>query len=196
MKFAVLLLSYLLGSIPVGYIVCKLGKGINIMEHGSGNIGFTNVLRVAGPLYGAVVLLGDTGKGMLAAYLGLKYGIQWGILGGIAAMLGHSFSIFLKLRGGKLVATGLGVLIILAPKVALTALVVWLITLAFTRYVSLSSILAGISVPIAMLAYQEPLPMVVFGAFAAGFVVIRHKSNIRKLMAGQEYKIGQKVDPK
>lgn len=195
MKFVALFIGYLLGSVPVGYILCKYGKGINIMEHGSGNIGFTNVLRIAGPLYGALVLFGDVGKGMLATYLGLQYGVLWGIFAGIAAMLGHSFSVFLKFRGGKLVATGLGVLVMLVPKVALSALITWLIVLALTRYVSLSSILAGASVPIYMLVFKEATPLIIFGVFAALFVVIRHQSNIKKLINGQEFKIGQKVDP-
>ncbi len=192
MKYAVLLAAYLLGSIPFGYVVCKIGKGINIMEHGSGNIGFTNVLRVAGPAYGAVVLLCDIGKGMLAAYLTLRYGTSWGIAGGVAAMLGHSYSIFLGFKGGKLVATGLGVLIMTAPKVALLAAVVWLVVVGLSRYVSLASMCAGISVPIGMYIFYPSTPLLIFGFFAAVFVIFRHKSNIKRLAAGQENKIGVK----
>lgn len=192
MNFLAVFAGYLLGSIPFGYLVSKYWKGINILEHGSGNIGFTNVLRTVGWGPAAVVLVCDIGKGAIAAWLGLQIGSYFGIFCGMAAMLGHSFSVFLKFRGGKLVATSLGVLLILTPKTAGVALVIWLITLAVTRYVSLSSILAGVGVIPAMFYFNESNPMKIFLGAAVTFVVFRHRSNIGRLLNGTEYKIGQK----
>ncbi|MFZ5639728.1 MAG: glycerol-3-phosphate 1-O-acyltransferase PlsY [Bacillota bacterium] len=197
MRFLAVLISYLLGAIPVGYITCKYWKGLDILRHGSGNIGFTNVLRTAGKGPAAVVLVGDIGKGALAAYLG-KYisGENWGIICGVAAMLGHSYSVFLKFKGGKLISTGAGVLFVLAPEIGGIAAATWLLMLAVTRYVSMASITAGIIVPVSMVILRKSAPMIVFGLAAAVFVIYRHRDNIRRLLAGQEYKIGQKAAPK
>lgn len=195
MKYLIILAGYLLGSIPFGYLVCKYWKGINITEYGSGNIGFTNVLRTVGLKPALVVLLGDVGKGALAAWLGIHYyGEVYGILTGMAAMLGHSFSVFLKFKGGKLVATGLGVLIVLTPYVALVAAIVWLTTLYISKYVSLASILAGISVLIAMFVLSEPTAIRLFLTAAVIFLIYRHRTNVTRLLNGTEHKIGQKTD--
>lgn len=194
MRYLIILIGYLLGSIPFGFIVSKYIKGINITQHGSGNIGFTNVLRTVGLGPAIIVLIGDIGKGAVAAWLGAHYiGEGLGILCGVAAMLGHSFSIFLKFKGGKLVATSLGVLIVLAPQVALIGALVWVVTLLITRYVSLSSILAGISVLPSMFVFNETAEMKVFLAVAVVFLIYRHKSNVSRLLNGTEYKIGQKT---
>jgi len=194
MNYLALLAGYLLGSIPSGYLVSKYWKGINILEHGSGNIGFTNVLRTVGWPPALMVLVGDIGKGALAAWLGLITGGQsFGIFCGIAALLGHSFSVFLRFKGGKMVAAGLGVLIVLSPKTALVAAVIWLGTLFITRYVSLASILAAIGLFPAMFVFDESLGMKVFLAAAGLFVIYRHRVNISRLIKGQEYKIGQKL---
>lgn len=196
MRFMTLLVSYLLGAIPVGYITCKYWKGLNILQHGSGNIGFTNVLRTAGKGPGAVVLLGDIGKGALAAYLGRYFGGEnWGILCGTAAMLGHSYSVFIRFKGGKLISTGAGVLFVLAPEIGGIAAATWLSVLALTRYVSVASISAGVIMPLSMIILHKRLPMIIFGLTASLFVIYRHRENIKRLAAGQEYKIGQKAGP-
>ncbi|PKM80083.1 MAG: acyl-phosphate glycerol 3-phosphate acyltransferase [Firmicutes bacterium HGW-Firmicutes-14] len=193
MKYLAIAAGYLLGSVPFGFLVSKYMKGINILEHGSGNIGFTNVLRTLGWKPAALVLAGDVGKGALAAWLGLKTGGEFfGILSGMAALMGHSFSIFLRFRGGKLVAAGFGVLLVLATETALTALAVWLAVVALTRYVSLASILAGLSVPAAVFFFRESMAVRVFGIVAAAFVIYRHRSNIERLAKGKEPKIGNK----
>ncbi|HWI54583.1 MAG TPA: glycerol-3-phosphate 1-O-acyltransferase PlsY, partial [Desulfobacteria bacterium] len=184
MNILAVIIAYLLGSIPFGYIVSKFWKGINILEHGSGNIGFTNVLRTIGWPPAAVVLAGDIGKGAVAAWMGLLISAPFGIFCGIAAMLGHSYSIFLKFRGGKMVATSLGVLLVLTPKTAFVAIIVWLITLGLTRYVSLASILAGIGVIPAMFYFKEPDTLKVFLAVAAAFIIFRHRANIGRLLNG------------
>ena len=197
MNFLAVITGYILGSIPFGYLVCKYWKEINILEYGSGNIGFTNVLRSAGWPPAALVLIGDVSKGALAAYLGIKTGgVNFGIFCGLAAMVGHSFSIFLKFRGGKLVATGLGVLLVLAPEAAAVAVVTWFLALALTRYVSLSSILASISLLPSMFMFRESNSIKIFFVLVAGFIIYRHKSNIQKLLNGTEFKIGQKADRK
>lgn len=197
MKYFALFAGYILGSIPFGYLVSKYWKGINILEHGSGNIGFTNVLRIVGWPPALMVLVGDIGKGALAAWIGFKTGGEsFGILCGIAALLGHSFSVFLRLKGGKMVATGLGVLIVLTPKVALVAAVIWLSTIFITRYVSLASILAAIGLFPSMFVFDQSTGMKVFLAAAGFFVIYRHRANIDKLLKGQEYKIGQKAKRK
>lgn len=197
MKYFAVIAGYLLGSIPFGYLVSKYWKGINILEHGSGNIGFTNVLRTLGWPPATAVLIGDVGKGALAAWVGVSAGGEvFGIFCGMAAMLGHSFSVFLKFRGGKLVATALGALLVLAPQVTVVAVLVWLLTLAVTRYVSMSSILAAVSVIPSMFVFRETTEMKVFLSLAAAFLIFRHRSNIRKLLKGTEYKLGQKVERK
>lgn len=197
MQYFALLAGYILGSIPFGYLVSKYWKGINILEHGSGNIGFTNVLRTVGWPPALVVLVGDIGKGALAAWFGLHIGGQtFGILCGLAALLGHSFSVFLKFKGGKMVATGLGILIVLTPKVAIVVALIWLSTLFISRYVSLASILAAAGLFPTMFVFDETAGMKVFLAAAGLFVIYRHRVNIEKLIKGQEYKIGQKAGRK
>lgn len=197
MRYFAVIVGYLMGSVPFGYLVSKYWKGINILEYGSGNIGFTNVLRTVGWKPAAVVIVGDIGKGALAAWIGLRTGGELtGIFSAVAALLGHSFSLFLKFRGGKMVATGFGVLLVLAPKVAVTAVAVWLTVLALIRYVSLASILAAVSLLPAMYIFRVSTAMKVFLGAAALFIIYRHRSNFKKLINGQEYKIGQKAERK
>lgn len=170
---------------------------MNILRHGSGNIGFTNVLRIAGKGPASLVLVGDIGKGMLAAYLGLRFGGEFlGLLCGIAALVGHSYSVFIGFKGGKLISTGAGVLFVLAPEIGVIAAATWLTVLALSRYVSLASIAAGVMVPVSMIILQKSLPMTVFGLIAGIFAIFRHRENIKRLAAGKEYKIGQKAEPK
>ncbi len=197
MKYLAVITGYLLGSIPFGYMVCRYWKRINILEYGSGNIGFTNVLRTVGWPVAVVVLIGDVSKGALAALLGIKAGGETiGIFSGMAAMLGHSYSVFLRFRGGKLVATGLGVLLLVAPKVAAVAAVIWLLTVVLTRYVSLASILAAASLLPSMFWFGESANIKIFLSFAAALVIYRHRVNIKRLLNRTEYKIGQKAGRK
>ena len=193
MSYFAIIVAYMLGSIPFGYLVSKYWKGINILECGSGNIGFTNVLRIIGWPPAALVLVGDVGKGALAAWVGVQAGGEvLSIFCAMAALVGHSFSIFIKFKGGKLVATGFGVLLILTPKVAIAAAVTWLVTLAVSRYVSLASIMAALGLFVFMFVFGVSNQIKVFLAVAALFVVYKHRVNISRLMKGQEYKIGQK----
>jgi len=190
----VIIPAYLLGSISFGIIVSKLIKKIDIRDYGSGNIGFTNVLRVVGKGPAALVLLGDALKGSMGVLLGYYLGgasYGYAVIGGIMAMLGHTYPLYFKFKGGKGVATGLGVIITLAPDVTLIALLIFLITVFISRYVSLGSLLAAISVPICMYLLNKAVPIFLFGTFGALFVIYNHQANIVRLYQGKENKIGK-----
>ena len=192
--------SYLLGSIPFGLLVGKM-RGIDIRDFGSGNIGASNVLRTLGPVLGALVLLLDIGKGLAAIEIGKAFGLGgWVVaLVGLTSVLGHTFSLFLKFQGGKAVATSLGVVIGLDPLIAAAGFGLWVVLVAVTRYISLSSIIAAVSVPTAMFAWSArdvPLAYRVFATVAAFTIVVRHIPNIRRLLSGTETKIGQRVQTK
>lgn len=187
------LLGYLLGSIPFGYLVVYKWMQIDIRKHGSGNIGFTNVFRIAGLLPGLLVLIGDLGKGIIAVLIGKWLGGELAsVLCGLTSIFGHNWSLFLNFTGGRGVATGAGVFFALAPKVLIITSLIWVGIIALTRYVSLASILGAASVPILMLLFRESAILTLFGLIAAIFVIYRHRPNINRLLAGTEYKFGNK----
>ncbi len=195
-----LLLSYLVGSVPFGFITGRL-LGVDVRRHGSGNIGATNVLRVVGPAAAVPVLLLDASKGIAAVYLGraLAPGLDpaWaGTLAGMAAIAGHNWSVFLGFKGGKGVATSAGVAMVLIPWSVVVGLIVFLATILITRYVSLGSLLAAAATAVYVLAVAAPLPFKVFGVAGAVFITVRHRSNIKRLLAGQEARLGQRAGPK
>ena len=190
------LVSYLIGSIPVGYIFGKAWKGIDIRQHGSGNLGATNVLRVLGPGPGAVVLALDILKGLVAITLvgdalGLIARIDR-ILLAVAAVAGHNWTVFLRFKGGKGIATSLGVLIGLTIKIAsirpvlLITVLVWIGFFLVTRIVSLASLAAAAALPLCMLLIPQPLEILALGIVFCVFVWGRHKANIQRLLQGQE----------
>jgi acyl phosphate:glycerol-3-phosphate acyltransferase len=208
----VLLVAYLLGSIPTGYITVKLLKGIDIRELGSGSTGATNVLRALGKGPGALVLLVDSLKGVLAILLvyslfqldmsqsiipttvNVQTWQPWMvILAGLGAILGHSKSIFLGFSGGKSVATSLGILLAMNWQIGLATLGVFAIVVGISRIVSLSSISGAIAVPIFMTLLHQPLAYILFGVAGGLYVIARHKSNIERILAGTEPKLGQKL---
>lgn len=202
-----LVVGYLLGSLPFGYLVAR-AKGVNIFEVGSKNPGATNVRRVLGSGPGNLVLLLDALKGALAAgwpllsipyshghftLIAEDYRQQAAIVGLVAAILGHSFSCFTKFKGGKSVATGAGGFLVLFPTGMLISLVIFGFVVALTRYISLGSMIAAISLPItAILLHRSTLLVVVAGVIAL-FVVVRHRTNLSRLIAGTESKIGRKA---
>ncbi|MFZ5943480.1 MAG: glycerol-3-phosphate 1-O-acyltransferase PlsY [Bacillota bacterium] len=187
------ILGYLLGSIPFGYIAGRLYK-VDVRKYGSGNIGFTNVMRVIGIYPAAVVLFFDALKGYVAAWYGYSVGNEViAVLGALAAMAGHNWPFLLKFKGGRGVATGLGIIIFLSGKVTIGAVLIWIVIVALTKYVSLGSIIAAAFVPLAMVYFQRPLPYTIFALVGASLVIIRHKTNIKRLFEGKENKIGNKV---
>lgn len=188
--------AYLLGAIPVAYIVAKKTRGIDIRTCGSGNVGTTNAFRVLGKGPGILVLLGDILKGYLASslcyYAGGDYGPQLGLAGAIIAMVGHNWPIFLGFKGGKGVATGAGAFLALMPQAILLAIVVFVSLIYTTRYVSVGSIFAAISFPIFAYLFAEQSVYQYTALLAATVVVYRHIPNIKRLIEGTENKIGTK----
>lgn len=196
------IVGYLLGSLPFGYLVAR-AKGVNIFEVGSNNPGATNVRRVLGHGPGNLVLALDGLKGAVAAgWPLLATGLPmpaWplmSVVGLTAALLGHSFSCFTQFRGGKGVATAAGGFFVLFPLGALTAAVTWGVVLALTRYVSLASMLAGVVLTVAAVIWHVAPLILGASALVMIFVIIRHRSNISRLLAGTENKVGKpKSDP-
>jgi glycerol-3-phosphate acyltransferase PlsY len=194
-NIALLSLAFLLGSIPFGIIVAKV-KGVDLKKVGSGNIGATNVLRSLGKWPAALTLFGDILKGTLAVAIGKFFGVgsfYEGIIG-VSAILGHNFSLFLGLRGGKGVATSLGVLIIYTPIVAALTIAIWFLVVFSTKYSSLGAIVSFGLLPVNMILFDfDDKTKFLVVAFIALFVLIRHQDNIRRLLKGTERKIGQRL---
>jgi glycerol-3-phosphate acyltransferase PlsY len=203
LRIAVLVIaSYLLGSVPFGLWVCRALKGVDIRTLGSGNIGATNVWRTVGPAPGLLVLVLDVLKGWGPAFAGTTLGGPvYGVVGGAAAVLGHSFSPFLRFRGGKGVATTLGVLIGVTPVTAAITFGAWIVVLALSRYVSLASILASaVGVATVAVRREDPIVLALF-ALIGLLIIVRHRGNIARMAKGEEPKFrfragGDGGDPK
>ncbi len=188
MTVGILIFSYLLGSIPNGLIFGKLIWHKDLRQFGSKNIGATNAWRVIGAKAGILIFLLDFLKGALSVGLAKTFiGDEWVMVGaGLLAILGHTFSIFLNLRGGKGVATGLGVISVMMPQVTAMVFATWLIIFLVSRYVSLASIIAAALTPILAFEFDEPIAFIMLGILAALFIIIRHKENIIRLIRGKE----------
>lgn len=189
--------AYLVGGIPFGLLLPLWLKGVDVREHGSGNIGATNVVRVAGKPAGVVVFLLDVLKGLwpplTARALGL--GSAWQVGAGMAAILGHTFSPYLGFRGGKGIATGLGVFLGLSWQVALSSFALWGLIFAASRIVSLASIAAALSLaPFMWLSYPGDRVRLAFAVACGLFAVYKHRDNIRRLLKGTESRFGRKAD--
>jgi len=187
--------SYIIGSIPTGYLIVRWVKRVDVRQHGSGNVGATNVGRVAGKKLSAVVFVLDISKGLIAAWpiASLALGtpsIDMRLLCGTMAVVGHSFPIFLRLGGGKGVATTIGALLAVMPIVGLIFIGIWICCAWIWRYVSVASITAAVSIPIAQVVMGQDVIAVMVGACLCLLVVVRHHDNIRRLARGQEPKIG------
>jgi acyl phosphate:glycerol-3-phosphate acyltransferase len=191
-----LIAAYLLGSIPFGLFISRLfGRG-DLRASGSGNIGATNVARVAGPAAGILTLLFDTGKGYVAVWLAGRYtesSATWMMLAGLAVLAGHCFPVWLKFKGGKGVGPALGVFLALCAPAALLALFVFIVVTAYWKYVSLGSIAAAASMPLLIYflwaPHHAPPAAIIFGTMAATFLVIyKHDANIQRLVEGVEPK--------
>lgn len=189
MRGLVFVLAYFFGAIPFAYLA-GLIKHIDVRKHGSGNIGTTNAFRLLGAKLGIAVLLGDALKGALAALLCLNYFGAWGgIAGGLLAIAGHSWNPFFRFRpSGKGVAAGLGIIIVLMPKITLLAVLAFLILVILTRYVSLGSAAGAVTVALCVIIFNEPVAYKVFGLIASIVVLIRHRTNFQRIFRGTEHK--------
>ena len=197
MLIAILVSAYLLGSVPFGLLIVKNFCGIDIRSVGSGNIGATNVLRAAGPKLAAVVFAMDVVKGLIPTLAAKQLfpGEAWIIVAtGMVAIMGHTLSIFLRFKGGKGVATGLGVIIGLDPRIAGIGFGIWLLIVAITKYVSLASIIAAVSITTMMRLFHQHIAYQIVVTFVAAFVIFKHRSNMVRLIQGKEPHIGQKVE--
>ena len=186
----VLLGCYLIGGIPFGYLLVKLRSGEDVRSTGSGNIGATNVLRSYGRAMGVATLLLDVVKGWVAVWLAdyFTHGDPlWLSLAALAVMAGHAYPVFLQFHGGKAVASFIGAFLYITPLPLLAVLIVFVITVAVSRYISLGSIVAAGSFPMAVFLIEHPPWPVLLAALIAGtFIVVRHKSNIDRIRAGNE----------
>jgi acyl phosphate:glycerol-3-phosphate acyltransferase len=185
--------AFIMGSIPVGMLVAR-AKGVDLKKVGSGNIGATNVLRSLGKGPAALTLIGDMLKGTLAVALGRYFGLGTfyeGILG-LSAILGHNFSVFLGFRGGKGVATSLGVFILYSPRTALITFVIWIAVVITTKYSSLGALISFGLLPLNIILFdsKEKLPVALLVTL---LILIRHTDNIQRLMKGTERKIGERL---
>ena len=186
--------SYFIGAIPTGVILAKAFAGRDIRQEGSGNIGATNVTRVLGKKVGALTLVGDLLKGFLPVWAGaaITGSIDVACLMGLAAFLGHLFPIYLGFKGGKGVATALGVFLFLSPLVILIEVVVFAASVAIWKYVSLGSMLAAGTMPVLLYLLSSPMPVVLLSIVFAILIIIKHSSNIQRLLSGTENKVGKK----
>jgi len=189
-------IGYLIGSVPFGYLLART-QGVDLMAHGSRSTGATNALRTLGPTAGLITLICDAGKAVVAILIarGLLAGCAqpWPSYGAAAAALaviiGHSWSVFLRFRGGKSVAAGAGSLLMLKPGLLLWGMAVFVGTVAVTRYVSLGSLLAALTVLIAALVAPLPLELRIFVVATAVIIIARHRANIQRLLAGTENRL-------
>lgn len=187
-------LSYLLGAVPASYIAGRMAKGIDLREHGSGNLGATNTFRVLGAKVAAPVMVFDIAKG---AFPVLAFGQwdgsddwRWALAYGAAAIVGHVFSVYMRFKGGKGVATSAGVFLGLAPPALGLGLAVWLAVVKTTRMVSAASIAAALTAGVVLLVTENPAEVRILGLAVVAFVIFAHRSNIGRILRGEESRFG------
>jgi acyl phosphate:glycerol-3-phosphate acyltransferase len=189
------LAAYLVGSFPSSYLAGRWARGIDLREHGSGNLGATNTFRVLGARLAAPVMILDVLKGFAPVALfplwDGRTAWPWALAYGAAAIVGHVFSVFTRFRGGKGVATAAGVFLALAPAAMAPALLAWLIVLAVFRMVSLASLVASVTLLIALLLLEDRLGVQLLGTAVAAFVIYAHRSNIGRIVRGEEHRFGR-----
>ncbi len=195
MKVACVLLSYLVGAIPFGYLFFRLSDKKDVRAFGSRSTGATNVLRLKGWAYALPVMIFDILKGALPPLLALKFfrDPRLALFCAFAAVLGHCFPIYIKFRGGKGVATTVGAYAVLGLKPLLLSLVVFVLVIVITRYVSLGSLLAALSFPLFVLFLRKPANLAILGLAAGSVIFFRHRENIKRLFAGKERRFGERV---
>ncbi len=190
-----MVIGYFLGTIPSGYLVAKL-HGVNIQQVGSGNIGATNVLRALGVVPAIIVVILDPLKGALATLLPIALGVgPWGVaLTGLAVVLGNNFNVLLGMRGGKGIATSIGVFLVLSPLVTVFSLVLGIFTILVSRYVSLGSLVGMVALPLFLIAREVHLAYLLLGIALSALAIVRHRANIRRLLGGKESRLGERVE--
>jgi glycerol-3-phosphate acyltransferase PlsY len=195
MKYMFLVASYLLGSVPTGYILYRIKEKKDIRGLGSTNIGATNVLRVSGWKLALPVALSDILKGALPVYLALRlFPEAWvAYAAGFLAVLGHCFPVYIRFRGGKGVATSVGAFAVLAPLPLVCAVAIWVSVVALTRFVSLGSLAAFFSLPFFAFAFGEPAGAILLGGALFVLILQRHHANIGRLLSGTEKRLGEKA---
>ena len=186
-----LIFSYLIGSIPNAFWIGKVFKNIDIRQQGSGNVGATNAARVLGYKYGFMTLVLDVLKGAIPTYIGYKMGANLGIYAAICAIIGHSYSIFLKFKGGKAVTT-VGIFLIISPYSILALLVVFFAIVFLTGYVSIASMVSALCLSVAVYLFKGTTPEIIFSIIIGLFVIYKHKSNIKNLINKKEAKFFDK----
>ena len=187
----VLILSYLIGSLPSGLIIGQAFWKTDLRKRGSGNIGATNAWRVLGQRAAIMIFAADFLKGVIPVVIASHLiGTPWSlVMAGALTLIGHAASIFIQFKGGKAVATGLGVITAMVPQAAIITFLIWFLIVLVTRYVSLASIVASLFVPLQMVVLHCPAEYFGFGIFCACLIILRHKDNIKRLMNGTENKI-------
>jgi glycerol-3-phosphate acyltransferase PlsY len=189
--FVVLAVAYVLGAIPFGYLLVRWKTGRDVREHGSGNIGATNVMRTTGRAAGIATLVLDIAKGYLAVWIAgrLTSGdLTWMSVASVAVILGHAYPVFLRFKGGKAVASLVGAMLALAPAALGAVAVVFLGVAVWTRHISMASIVSAAVLPLAVwLLLLPPWPVLAATLFAGAFIIYRHRTNIQRLRAGTEH---------
>jgi glycerol-3-phosphate acyltransferase PlsY len=195
MKILFALFSYLLGSFPTGYVLFSLSEKKDIRSFGSYSTGATNVLRLKGWIFALPVVLVDVLKGFLPVFLALRLfpDKKFALLCGFLAVLGHCFPVYIKFKGGKGVATAVGVFLALAVESLLICVAIFIFVILLTRFVSLGSLLAMLSLPIAIFIIQGDIEKTLLGFAVFLLIAIRHAGNIKRLIRGNERKLGEKV---
>ena len=193
MSAALLLLAaYLIGSFPTSYLVGRLTRGIDLRQHGSGNLGATNAFRVLGWRAATPIFMVDVAKGFIPVFFFPRIdgsaSIVWALAYGAAAIVGHMFSIYVRFKGGKGVATGAGVFLALAPIAALASLVVWSLLVFTTGYVSLASIVSAATLPLLIALSGGAGSVLALSVALASFVIFAHRANVRRLLRGEEHR--------
>lgn len=196
MTWLLVLAAYLIGAAPTSYLVGRMVRGIDLREHGSGNLGATNAFRVLGWRAAVPVMLVDVAKGWAPTVLFPQWdgvpAAEWALAYGAAAILGHVFSLYVGFRGGKGVATSAGVFLALAPWAVLIGFIVWGVTVTLTRIVSLASLLAAVVLPVAVFVTNEPPIELGLAVGLSAFVIYAHRTNIQRLLRGEESRFGSR----
>ena len=189
---AICIVCYLIGSITTGDVVARI-KRVNLRSHGSGNVGATNAFRTMGTASGAIVLIGDTLKGVIAVLLGNQIklqGFDFGILTGILAIIGHNWPVFAGFKGGKGMAVSLGVVIALTPIILVILIPVWVVVFVCFGFVSLASLVTVVFyTPVIYLFFPAQIDLIIFALLVSIMAIYRHKSNITRLIKGEEHRI-------